>query len=151
MKTNKIERYDKLRFNATRMSMAGWIMWQLTDLFIILSDLSGYPLVALMSVSLTGACLMFIGIFRIVCYGRTIKKDPELMEALNDELYRTNNNKSTVWGYFGFILAVCVAIGVVAALPSLGMTLLRGVLFVGITTRFVVWLALNKRETYAGE
>lgn len=133
-----IEKLDKSRYNLIIWFTIGWAIW-----FggFILKDLISNKLIfgIIVIVGLFGWIIFTVNLIRLRKLGKIVNSDSNLKNALNDELFLHNRNKSFTVGYWTFSVLICIffALSIFIDISSLivcGFTLYFGTLSVLVSS-----------------
>ena len=144
METSMIEKLDKSRYQLVLWLTVGWAIY--FGGFILKDLVSDKALtVVIILAGLIGWILFLINLIRYIKFGRTVNSDNELGNALNDELHLFNRNRSTVVGFWAFLILLTLFFGlsIFTAIPALIVCELT--LYFGIISALVSFLIFNRR------
>lgn len=144
METNLIEKYDKSRMKILIGIAIGWGMYY--GIFI-LNDLihSSVIIATLNLIGMMGLALYMYGLIKMIQIKRLVKKDPQLHNALNNELIILNRRKAYAVGFWTMLISVSIGLLFVGYINIPAKLILELILFVGIMALIISFIILNKR------
>lgn len=143
MKTNKIDKLDKQRYNALKLGAVGMVLLITPMIIVELLSRVSYPLIAL---GLAGIIILAISTYSLISVKLKIKANPALKEILFDEMYINHSYKAFrngFWAMYGVLLFyVCTS-----SLYQISLLLASLiVIFAGFFTMLVSFLRLQKEK-----
>lgn len=143
MKDSLIEEFDKSRYRLIKWFTVGWMVWYGT--FIAKDVINNKPIVLLLVlVGLIGWVIWSINLVRLLRLGKKISINPELAEAMNNEMQKFYVLKSSNIAFAATMATVGVFIGITAFYKVSALIVCESILFVGMSSAFIAYLAYNK-------
>ncbi|MFN6087259.1 MAG: hypothetical protein ACK47E_00765 [Cyclobacteriaceae bacterium] len=143
MEDSLIEKFDKSRYRLIKWSTVGWMVWYGT--FIAKDVINNKPiLLLLVLVGLVGSVLWSINLVQLLRLGKKISVNPELTEAMNNEMQKFYVLKSSNIAFAATMATVGIFIGITAFYKISALIVCESILFVGISSGLIAYLTYNK-------
>jgi hypothetical protein len=143
MEDSLIEKFDKSRYRLIKWFTVGWVVWYGT--FIAKDVINNTPIVLLLVlVGLVGWVIWSINLVQLLRLGKKISINPELAEAMNNEMQKFYALKSSNIAFAATMATVGVFIGITAFYKISALIVCESILFVGMSSAFISYLVYNK-------
>jgi hypothetical protein len=145
MESNLIEKYDHARIN---LMIGAAISWSVYEGIFILRHLIGDPAShnTLRIIALASFAIFLYTLARIIRIKRIMKKNPELKNALENELVIQNRKKAYTIGFWTFLISLFIGLFIVSMTKISAELVIESILFVGVLSLVVSFIFLSKRE-----
>jgi len=143
MEDSLIEKFDKSRYRLIKWFTVGWVVWYGT--FIAKDVTNNTPIVLLLVlVGLVGWVIWSINLVQLLRLGKKISINPELAEAMNNEMQKFYELKSSNIAFAATMATVGIFIGITAFYKISALIVCESILFVGISSGLIAYLTYNK-------
>lgn len=151
MQTNKIEHFDKARYNAVKWLTISYVFFYCpimgNYLINFLKVDKFYQVYVNTPILFAGVILFQIFVIRLVLLLRKIGSDEELKRTLNDEYFVANQYQSFKFAFTAFIIVVCIAILLTSIFPKIPAAFVCYLIFFIVSmTALVSWLICNREN-----
>lgn len=149
--SNKIEIYNQTRRKTLKRQTIGFAVWwgviTLMSMFPEIKQSRGI-FIPLLIISLLGCAFWMVHLFRMQRTIKQMKKDPEIVEALNDEFYQHIRLKSFTYTFWVVILVQVLFIIANTFYPVSVESVLYMNILIGVITPVVLFLLFENGEQY---
>jgi hypothetical protein len=148
MDAESIEYYDKMRHRLGTGFTATWMAWYAFHIYTSYVQIEGEALRIVVNLLGTVAGLVWaVWMIRFWHFGKRLKDNPEIREALNDELAVQYRYKSAFAGLCATGIALATLIGITSFAPVSGKFVCEILLYILVSSTMIAFIVYAKNSS----
>ena len=145
MENNVIEKLDRLRYRLMLWLTISWSMW--FGGYILKDHITNMLfLVIVLIIGLAGSIGFIIVYIKIMLFGKNVKSNKKISNALNDELMIYNRSRTYSVGFWTFIITISIFFAISIFTEISALLVCELTLFAGVLSTLISYLIINSKS-----